>query len=306
MDDMRSDKPIGPGKAVGPGEAWALAALIAGALSIAFAPIFVRVSETGPVATAFWRVLLSLPLVALWARAETARPAVGSKPPKLLLAVAGLFFAGDLGLWHLSIAMTSVANSTFLVNLAPILVGLAAWVPFGERLRLPYFAGLAVAVVGAGLLVRASLGFNAGGVRGDAVALVAAFLYAGYQLTVKQLRLTCSTAQIMLGGGIVASPALLVMAVALDERLVPATGGGWLALVGVALICQLAGQSLITYAMAHLPTALSSISLLVQPVAAALLAWTLFGERLGVLQCLGGAAVLAGIGLARTGTGKRG
>jgi drug/metabolite transporter (DMT)-like permease len=156
------------------------------------------------------------------------------------------------------------------------------------------------------LLVRASLGFDAGGVRGDAIALVAAFLYAGYQLTVKQLRWTCSTAQIMLGSGIVATPALLVAAVALGERLLPATGGGWLTLVAVALICQLAGQSLITYAMAHLPAALSSISLLVQPVTAALLAWALFGEGLGVLQFLGGAAVLAGIGLARTGTGNRG
>jgi drug/metabolite transporter (DMT)-like permease len=300
MDDLRSDK------LVGPGEAWALAALIAGALSIAFAPIFVRISETGPVATAFWRLLLSLPLVALWARAETPRRAGGSGPPRLLLALAGLFFAGDLGLWHLSIAMTSVANSTFLVNLAPIVVGLAAWALFGERLRLPYFVGLALAIVGAGLLVRASLGFAAVGVRGDAVALVAAFIYAGYQLTVKQLRETCSTAQIMLGSGIVATSALLVIAVALGERLLPVTGSGWLVLVAVAVICQLAGQSLITFAMAHLPTALSSISLLVQPVAAALLAWALFGEALGVLQFLGGAAVLAGIGLARTGTGKPG
>jgi drug/metabolite transporter (DMT)-like permease len=298
MDEMRSDK------VVGPGEAWALAALIAGALSIAFAPIFVRVSETGPVATAFWRVLLSLPLVALWARAEAPRPA-RTKPPRLLLAVAGLLFAGDLGLWHLSIEMTSVANSTFLVNLAPILVGLAAWLLFGERLRLPYLAGLALAMVGAGLLVRASLGFAGGGVRGDGIALVAAFLYAGYQLSVKQLRRRCSTAQIMLGSASVAAPALLVMALALGERLLPATGGGWLVLVAVALVCQLAGQSLITYAMAHLPAALSSISLLVQPVGAAVLAWALFGERLGVLQFLGGAAVLAGISLARSGTGDR-
>lgn len=300
---MTSTDDSRPHHIVGPGEAWALAAVVAGALSIAFAPIFVRVSETGPVATAFWRVLLSLPLVALWARFEAPHP-VGTRTPWLLLALAGLFFAGDLGLWHLSIETTSVANSTFLVNLAPILVGLAAWVLFGERLHLPYFVGLALAVVGAALLVRASLGFGTGA-KGDAIALVAAFLYAGYQLTVKQLRRTSSTARIMLVSGGVATLALLVMAVALGERLLPATGSGWLVLVAVALICQFAGQSLITYAMAHLPAALSSISLLVQPVAAALLAWALFGERLGVLQFLGGAAVLAGIGLARTGTAKR-
>mgnify|MGYP003503505736 CR=1 FL=1 len=44
----------------------ALVALFAGAIGIAFAPIFVRLSEVGPVATAFWRLALALPLLALW------------------------------------------------------------------------------------------------------------------------------------------------------------------------------------------------------------------------------------------------
>jgi len=38
--------------------------LLAGGCAIAFAPIFVRLSDTGPVASAFWRTALAAPL--LW------------------------------------------------------------------------------------------------------------------------------------------------------------------------------------------------------------------------------------------------
>ena len=43
----------------------------------------------------------------------------------------------------------------------------------------------------------------------------------------------------------------------------------------------------------------SSVSLLVQPVAAALFAWLLLSEPFGAQQALGGAVVLAGILLCR-------
>lgn len=38
-------------------------ALIAGATGIGFAPILVRMSETGPTAAAFYRLLFALPLI---------------------------------------------------------------------------------------------------------------------------------------------------------------------------------------------------------------------------------------------------
>ena len=65
---------------------------------------------------------------------------------------------------------------------------------------------------------------------------------------------------------------------------------------------QVLGQGLIAYAFAHLPAALSSVSLLIQPVMAALFAWALFGEAIGAAQFVGGAVVLAGIWLAKRGS----
>lgn len=280
-----------------------LLALFAGAVGIAFAPIFVRLAETGPIATAFWRVLLALPLVALWAAIEERNRASAAVPGGLwLFAAAGLFFAGDLAVWHWSIRLTSIANSTFLVNLAPILVTLGAWVLFHERARPVFFLGLLLSLLGAALLVRATLSANASALLGDMLGIVTAFFYAGYQLAIKRSRGDHGTARIMLASGIVCAIALLPLALAFGERILPASAAGWLPLLGLALVCQFSGQSLITYAVAHLPASFSSVSLLAQPVVASLLAWLFFGEALAGLQWLGGAAVLAGIYLSRRGT----
>lgn len=73
-------------------------------------------------------------------------------------------------------------------------------------------------------------------------------------------------------------------------------------LVGLAWISHAAGQGLIAYALAHLPAAFSSVSLLFQPVMAALFAWILLSESLSPLQIAGAAVVLAGIYLARRGS----
>ena len=285
----------------------AFVALLAGAIGIAFAPIFVRLSELGPTATAFYRLALALPILWLWMeigdrRAATNRPTgyrdfVG-------LAVSGLFFAADLGLWHWSIKLTSVANSTLLVNLAPVFVALGAWLLFGERFSATFLVGLVVAIVGAALLVGGSPKIGAGHLLGDVLAVAAAVSYAGYILAVSRLRSRFSTAAVMAYGGGVTCAALLLVALVSGEGLIASSAYGWAMLLGIALVSQVGGQGLITYALAHLPSAFSSVSLLLQPVAAAILAWVILGEALGAWQGLGGAVVLVGIVLARRGGGK--
>ncbi|MBI2311722.1 MAG: DMT family transporter [Betaproteobacteria bacterium] len=278
-------------------------ALIAGAVAIAFAPILVRFSEAGPVSTAFWRVLLSLPVAWGWMAWERrANPDATHVTDLKRLALSGLFFAGDLGIWHLSIVLTSVANSTLLVNMAPIFVTLGAWMLFRERITPVFLAGMALALAGSGLLVQASFALSAKQLAGDTLALVAALCYAGYLLAIKHLRDRGSTATIMAWSGTFTSIALLPAMLLSGEVMLPQSAGGWLVLVALALVCQIGGQSLITYALAHLPASFSSVSLLTQPVVAAFLAWALLAEAISPVQALGGIAVLAGIYLARSGT----
>jgi drug/metabolite transporter (DMT)-like permease len=281
----------------------ALGALLAGATFIALSPIFVRVSEAGPTATAFWRVALAVPALWLlyWIKPKARARRYSSK--WLLLLAAGSAFAGDLGFWHTSIKLTSVANSTLLANLASIFVTLAAWIFLRQRPTGVFLTGLAAALAGVALLVHTSLAFSATGLLGDTLGVVTAMFYAGYLLAVKGLRDRGETTlHLMAVTSTITAIILLPVALATGEPMLPSSATGWWILVGLALVSHAAGQGLIAYALAHLPAAFSSVSLLFQPVMAALFAWLLLAEPLVPLQVAGGLIVLFGIYVARRGS----
>ena len=277
----------------------AIAALLGGAAAIGTSALFVKVSEAGPVSTAFWRVFLALPVLFAWARLEAgAQYQAPQRDALKLMVLAGVFFAGDLAVWHWSIVLTSVANATLLANCAPIFVTLAAWALFRRRPHALFLGGLATALAGTTLLLRGDFQHSGAPLAGDALGVVTAVFYAAYQLTVTRARESVSTARIMAVSGAVTALILLPVALLSGERFLPSSAHGWLLLVGLALIAQAAGQSLIAYAMAHLPATVSSVSLLLQPVIAAVLAWVLLGETLTTLAIVGAVLVLIGIRIA--------
>lgn len=271
----------------------ALPALLLGAVFIALSPIFVRLSEAGPTATAFWRAALAVPVLWIFFRGPL-------KGPKLLFVAAGVAFAGDLAFWHAAIQHTSVANSTLLANLASIFVTLAAWVLWRERPKPLFLAALALALIGVGLLVHTSLSFSRTALLGDALGVVTAMFYAWYILAVKGLRdRGAATLQVMAVTSTLTAAILLPVALATGEPMLPSSAYGWGVLLGLALVSHAAGQGLIAYALAHLPAPFTSVGLLLQPVMAACFAWILLSEPLVALQIAGGLVVLAAIWLAR-------
>jgi drug/metabolite transporter (DMT)-like permease len=277
----------------------ALLALFCGATFIALSPIWVRLADVGPTASAFWRVALAVPL--LWTAVAFAPRTRGApRADWRMLVVAGIAFAGDLAFWHWSIQFTSVANSTLLANLASIFVTLAGWALWRQRPRALFLVALTLALVGVGMLVRTSVAFAPRALLGDALGVVTAMFYAWYLLTVKGLRdRGAATLRLMAVTSTVTAAILLPAALVSGEVMLPGGAAGWLTLLGLAWITHAGGQGLIAYALAHLPAAFSSVGLLFQPVMAAAFAWLLLGEPLVALQVAGGAVVLAAIYLAR-------
>jgi len=284
----------------------ALAALLAGATFIALSPIFVRealAAGVGPTAAAFWRVALAVPILWIVYGLNSRRRAHLYPGKSFLLLAAALAFAGDLAFWHKSVQITSVANATLLANLASIFVTLAAWIFLRQRPTLTFLAGLGAALVGVALLVHTSLAFSSTGLVGDAAGVVTAMFYAGYLLAVKGLRDRGeSTLYLMAVTTTITAILLLPAALGTGEPMIPRSADGWWILIGLALISHAAGQGLIAYALAHLPAAFSSVSLLFQPVMAAIFAWILLAEPLVPLQIAGGVIVLVAIYLARRGS----
>ena len=288
-------------------------ALIGGAVAIGFAPIFVRQSEVGPVSTAFWRVVLAVPvlwIIAALAPAENRPDTPGesiSAPPLRaglsagwwMMIVAGLFFAADLAVWHWSIRFTSVANSTLLANFAPVVVVLYAWFAHRQRVTRRFVLAMLVAMTGMALLIGRDFRLDSRALFGDLLGLATAVFYAGYLLSIKDLRERFPTVLIMARTALVTALALLPVAAISGETFWPHTPRGWIMVAGLALVSHVGGQTLIAYALAKLPAPLASITLLVQPVTATLAAALLLGEPVALIQAFGMILVLAGVFVAR-------
>lgn len=290
---------LSAGRGMKRGRTLAFLALLAGGCAIGFAPIFVRWSDVGPVASAFWRQALAAPLLWLWVGATRRGGADVSVFRSRAAWLAGLIFGADLGIWHSSIMYTSVTNATFLGNLAPIFVALGSWVLFRQRASGLLLVAMVTALSGAALLMGPNL--NVGGTRllGDGLGVLTAVSYGSYMLAIKRARETESTAALMALSTIVSTGVLLPAAMLSPQPMWPAGAQGWAVLTGLALITQILGQGLITYGFAHLSATLSSVSLLIQPVVSAALARWLFAEALLWPQLIGGALVLGGIFIAK-------
>ena len=276
----------------------ALLALALGALLIGFAPIFVRLADVGPIAAAFWRCALAWPLLALAASREAARDPHARTERRWLVA-AGRFFGADLATWHIAIGMTTVANATLLANLAPLFVAPVAWLLWRERVNRTFLLGLLLALAGTAILMGEGLGVHRERIAGDALSVLAAAFYAGYLLLVSHLRRAHSSMRILSWSSATVAVVLLPAAWLAGETILPQSLHGWAMLAGLALLSHIGGQGLITFSMATLPASFSAVGLLIQPLAAALLAWVLLHERFGTQQAVAGAVILGGIVLCR-------
>lgn len=273
-------------------------ALAAGVFAIGWSAILVRWSGVSGMVSAFYRLaiasLVLIPYRAVTHRADRVRT---SRFARRAAIIAGIVFAADLAFFNSAIMMTNAANATLLGVNAPIFVGLGAWLFTGERPSNRFWIGFAVAflgmiaIVGADVVLHPSFGF------GDLLAVLGALSYGLYLLYVQRARTEMDT--LTFSAWCVGSGALTLLIVCLVARqpLWGFSAKSWASLIGLSLITQVFGHLLVAYALGHLPVTLSSIVLLAQAPITAILAWPLLGERIRAGQLVGGALVLAGIGV---------
>jgi drug/metabolite transporter (DMT)-like permease len=283
-----------------PPRALALIVLLLSAASLGLAPILVRISETGPAAAGFWRLLFALPMLALL----TARPTesgtrTGWGRPSKWMLLAGLFFALDMTFWHYGLVMTSVANATVLCNLTPVAVTLFGWVVFKEAPGRLFMLALGLAMGGAVAMALGADGRQGTNpLVGDLLSVSVTVWYSAYFLAVKAARDRAGAMQVTLWATVIGAPIMLGAALGLGEGLIPAGRAGWLACAGLGLV-HVAGQGGIAWALGRLPASVTAVTILIQPVVAAALGWLIFSETMTPPQMAGGALVLAAILLAQ-------
>lgn len=274
---------------------FAFPALLLANLILPLGPVFVRLSDVGPVAAAFWRLALALPILLL-----LARPGLTRTPPTrgewIALIMAGLVFAADLAAWHLGIFYTKIANATIFGNLSGLFLPVWGMLVLRQKPKRMQAVALLLAGAGALAMMGGSYDLSIANLKGDLLCLLAGILYAAYLLIVQRARGRLDSWSVLGMSSVVSAPALLLCALALGERVMP---GDWTPLILLALSSQLIGQGLLTYAIGWFSPLVLGVSLLLQPAVAAVVGWLLFGEWLSPIDMIGTAAVAAALVLVR-------
>lgn len=271
---------------------YGLAALIIANALLALGPIFVRLADTGPVASAFWRMALALPLIlGLVAVADRSRPRFS---PALIgiIAVSGVLFAADLASWHLGIVRTTVANATLFGNSASLIFPIYGFIVAGAWPSRQQGIALLLALIGAVVLMGRSAELSPRNLTGDLLSFLAGVLYAAYFITMTRARATLAPLPLLAASTVASAIPLLGLSLLLGEQVMPSD---WSPLLALALCSQVAGQGLMVYALGRMSPLLIGLTLLTQPVVAALTGWIVFNETLGALDIAG--AVLIGLAL---------
>jgi drug/metabolite transporter (DMT)-like permease len=275
--------------------------LIAVALSnvaLAFGPWFVRLADTGPVASAFWRMALAAPLLFVAAMLLGQRPIAQARGLWWVLVLSGLAFAADIGSWHAGILRTSLANATLFGNAAVLIFPIYGFLVMRAWPTRMQGAALALAAVGGGLLLGRSAGLSPENLTGDLLCLLGGVLYSGYFVLMARARTAMAPLPALALSSIISAVPLLVVAIMLGERVLP---DSWGPLVGLALVSQVIGQALMIYALGHLSPLVVGIALLIQPVVSGTIGWVVYDERLGALDFMGAALVAVALVLVRRG-----
>lgn len=276
--------------------------LSVGVLAVSSGAIFVRLSEAPSLVTAAWRLTFATALLlpyALWkARGELRQ--LGRRELGLG-ALAGFFLALHFATWISSLRFTSVANSTVLVNSAPVWVALLSpWVT-RDRVTGRAWLGITVSVAGGVVIGMGDFAVGTRALIGDGLALLGSLALALYMLCGRNLRAKLSLPAYLTVCYSSATVLLWTAVFAAGMSGIGFNAKTWGVLFGMALINQHLGHSSYNWSMKYFSAGFIAVCLLGEPVLSSLLAWWLFGEALTWGKALGGALILAGIYLTAIG-----
>jgi drug/metabolite transporter (DMT)-like permease len=194
--------------------------------------------------------------------------------------------------------------ATVLGNLQVVIVGLVAWWLLGERPSRRMVAAVPVVMVGV-VLISGVVGADAYGenpMLGVVFGAATSIAYAGFLLVLREGSKDLRRAA---GPLFDATAVAAVVCVALG----PVSGGvdlvphwpshGWL--LTLAITSQVSGWLLIAVSLPRVPAALTSVVLLLQPVASVVLSAAVLDERPSPAQLAGCAVVLVGVVAATAG-----
>ncbi len=264
-----------------------LTALMIANICLSFGPWFVRHADVGPVASAFWRMAIATPLLMLIVRMTAQNVRLTRMQAGILLA-SGIFFAADLASWHLGIFSTKMANANLLGNAASFLLPIYGFIAAKAWPTRMQGIAIALAVLGAVLLMGRSYELSPQNFIGDLLCLAAGVFYTGYLVMMGTMRGALAPWPTLAWSTLASCLPLLMFAWLTGERVWPTN---WTPLITLACLSQVVGQGLLIYVLGRIPPLVLGLALLTQPVISAMIGWWAYGETMSALDWVGAALI---------------
>ena len=190
-------------------------------------PVFVRLAEIGPFASAFWRVALAMPILFFWAaweaRDKRNNIKAGSASRRCRIAHRSVFRRRPVfsGIWRF--CKPPLPNATLLSCLAPVWVVLLSGVIIGEPVERNAYTGLAFCITGAAFLIGPSLAVAPHRLWGDVFGFLTSVFFGLYFLAVRVARRTHGAGALIFMSTVITAIILLGVAMGTGQSLWPNT-----------------------------------------------------------------------------------
>ncbi|MCP3029248.1 DMT family transporter [Halobacillus sp. A5] len=271
--------------------------LIVGVISISTSAIFVKLAGDAPSSiTAFYRLAFAVIIMAPYVLLKHMPDLKGvSGKDWGWAAVSGVFLALHFILWFESLNYTSVASSVVLVSMQPIFAFIGTFLFFKERFSAGAVLSMIIAVTGSVIISWGDFQVSGTALYGDLLALGGAVMVTGYFLVGQNLRKRLSMTSYTFIVYFVATAALLLYNIGLHVPLTGYSGNQWFIYLCLAVIPTFFGHSLFNWSLRWISASKISMSILLEPIGAAILAFIILGERISWAQWLGGSIVIFGL-----------
>jgi drug/metabolite transporter (DMT)-like permease len=271
----------------------ALLALLAVSL-FSTSALLVRLSSPVPsLQVTFWRLAVAGGLVLLAAGLTgQLRAAPGFDVRRL--GLYGLITAAHFWLYIASLHYTSVTNSLAIVYTAPVFVAAFSRFFLREPITRRQALGIAVVVLGVGLLAGYDFATNTRRLGGDLLALGSAAAFGLYSVAGRSERKRYPL--LVYAGSVYLSAALwLLPLAAAGFRASAYTPGNAAAILALAVFPLALGHTLYNAALRRIHAARANVLSTLEVAGGAFLAWAVLGEAVPPEGALGAAVTLAGV-----------
>ena len=271
-------------------------ALLIGILAISLFPVIVGMQLTSGLTSAFYRMAIAA-VALLGYVLVTGSFKVPSSQIAGLGVICGILFATDIALWNLSIQQSTATQGTLLTNLAPIWVGIIAFLFFKNKPRHSFWMGTVVAMIGIVIFIGVEVFLTLSFDRAFTMGILSGIFYAFYILLSKHVLTKMEVVSFITLSSVSSALFLLVVNLIADQTLWGFSVNAWISLLIQGLVSQLLAWLLISYATKYMRATRLSLSLLSQVVFASILAWFILDEAVTMEKLIGGIFILAGIAI---------